>query len=66
MGLFSRMFGDSSVLFTGQKVGDVTAIQAISESGDLYVTKRGAYIRTFMVTKFPHLLPKLILDKLFL
>ena len=41
-------------------------MQAISENGDLYVTKRGAYIRIFRATKCPHLLPKLILDNIFL
>ena len=38
----------------------------VSENGDLYVTKRGEYLRIFIATKFPHLLPKLILDKIFL
>ena len=41
-------------------------MQAISKNGYLYVTKRGAYSRIFRATKCPHLLPKLILDKLFL
>ena len=40
-------------------------MKAISENGDLYVTKRGAYIRIFRATKFPYLLNKLILDKFF-
>lgn len=40
------------------------AMQLISTIGDWYVTENGTYIRVFGATKAPHLLPKLIPDKL--